>query len=203
MSLRSPARCVIKLGGSLLSRDDFPALLPEVLTLVEDRSPLVVLGGGAAADVVREWDRRFCLGDETAHWIALAALDMTRALLLQQIPRGVSVANAEQLSAAREQDRIPVLDAGAFLRDRERQPGAQLPHVWEVTTDSIAAWAAIHFRAEQLWLVKSVGLPEECSPARAAEQNLVDPYFCRLAERLGAVWWVDASRSPLCARRWL
>ncbi|MBW3540464.1 MAG: hypothetical protein KY476_09345 [Planctomycetes bacterium] len=49
---------VYKLGGSLLTLPGFEQRLERLLaSRPEDERPLVVVGGGAAADVVREWDR--------------------------------------------------------------------------------------------------------------------------------------------------
>ncbi|MBN9120193.1 MAG: hypothetical protein J0I06_13690, partial [Planctomycetes bacterium] len=72
---------VVKVGGSLF---DHPKLGPGLRRYVESFAPaevLLVAGGGPAADAVREWDRVHELGEEASHWLALQALDVTRALL--------------------------------------------------------------------------------------------------------------------------
>jgi hypothetical protein len=51
---------------------------------------------------------------------------------------------------------------------READP---LPHTWDVTSDSIAAWIAGQVGAQRLVLVK---------PPGAIEGDLVDPYFTRV-----------------------
>jgi aspartokinase-like uncharacterized kinase len=58
---------------------------------------------------------------------------------------------------------IPVLAPYSWLRRAD-----PLPHSWDVTSDSIAAWVAGQVRARRLLLVK---------PAQAAGGNLVDAYF--------------------------
>ena len=57
---------------------------------------------------------------------------------------------------------MPVLAPYRWLRD-----GDALPHTWEVTSDSIAAWVAGELGARRLVLVKAPG----------ATGDLVDKYF--------------------------
>ena len=147
---------VVKVGGSLY---DHPALGPGLLKLVESLAPaeiLLVPGGGPVADAVRELDRKHGLGEETSHWLALRALDVT-AQLLRALVLG---------------SRLTVLDCFAFAQEDESRPGA-LPHTWSVTTDSLAARAAVVFRAERLVLLKSVDVPPKTPWARAAANGAV------------------------------
>ncbi|MDC0274171.1 hypothetical protein OAK91_05515, partial [Planctomycetaceae bacterium] len=66
---------VYKLGGSLL---DLPDLGQRLMRLwsrrPEEERRLLIVGGGKFADVVREWDARFGLGDEDAHELAVMSL---------------------------------------------------------------------------------------------------------------------------------
>jgi hypothetical protein len=48
-----------------------------------------------------------------------------------------------------------------------------LPHSWNVSSDSIAAWVARAVGARDLWLIK---------PPHATGADLVDPYFARSSE---------------------
>ena len=56
------------------------------------------------------------------------------------------------------------------------RPGA-LPHTWAVTTDSIAARAAVVYGAERLVLLKSVDVPAGTTWEVAAERGWVDRHF--------------------------
>jgi aspartokinase-like uncharacterized kinase len=61
--------------------------------------------------------------------------------------------------------RVPVLAPSQWLREAD-----PLPHSWDVTSDSIAAWVAGAVGARRLVLVK---------PSGAAGADLIDPYFSR------------------------
>jgi aspartokinase-like uncharacterized kinase len=71
---------VYKVGGSLF---DWPELFPRLMSFFhnEPTRPLIVSGGGGAADVVREWDRIHRLGDVRSHRLAIVSLSLGSAFL--------------------------------------------------------------------------------------------------------------------------
>jgi len=157
---------VLKLGGSVLAHSQqFESTLKTIEGIARGGGVLVVPGGGLFADAVREADRRFQPGDSAAHWMAVLAMDQHAHLVAARLRRGVVVTAAREAIAAIEAGSIPVLAPYQWLRDAD-----PLPHSWEVTSDSIAAWVAGALGATRLVLVK---------PPGAAGDNLVDAYFSR------------------------
>ena len=128
---------------------------------------LVVPGGGPFADGVREVDRRIGLSDSAAHWMAVLAMDQYAHLLASRLAHGVLVESVAGIRQALASDRLPVLAPSPWLRAVD-----PLPHSWDVTSDSIAAWIAGALGASQLVLVK---------PPGAVRTRLVDAYFERAA----------------------
>lgn len=197
---------VVKVGGSLY---DSPGLGPALRAFVESLVPaevLLVPGGGAAADAVRELDRTHALGEEAAHWLALRALSVTAAFLralggpLPPPPSPGTRGGVEPIAGTQAEGEPPavlgsslpmrwagkgtrVLDCFAFALEDESRPGA-LPHTWSVTTDSIAARAAVVFRAERLVLLKSVDVPPGAPWEQVAANGWVDEHFPRIAKTL-------------------
>jgi aspartokinase-like uncharacterized kinase len=157
---------VLKLGGSVLAHpQQFEATLRTIEGVARERGVLVVPGGGLFADAVREADRRFHPGDSAAHWMAVLAMDQHAHLIAARLPRGAVVTAAREAIAALEAGCIPVLAPYQWLREAD-----PLPHSWEVTSDSIAAWVAGSVGATRLVLVK---------PPGAGGDDLVDAYFSR------------------------
>ena len=76
-----------------------------------------------------------------------------------------------------------VLNPFTFAQEDDSRPGA-LPHTWEVTTDSLAARAAVVFRAERLILLKSVDIPPGTPWEIAAANGWVDAHFPQIAATL-------------------
>ena len=144
-------RDVVKVGGSLARR---PERLREVMQTLAGLTPLplVVPGGGALADAVRALHARGGLSEETAHRMALLALDAMALWMadLAEEPAARVVHDQEEIRAAVASASLPVLAPSAWLARDE-----SLPASWQVTSDSIAAWAAGRLGAQRLVLVKS------------------------------------------------
>ena len=151
---------VVKVGGSLHSC--VPYLAP--VLLASGRPLLIVPGGGVFADTVRKTQ----VNDNSAHWMAIAAMDqygwyiashgMATTTLLQ-IPNRPSVF-------------LP------YCSVRQHDP---LPHSWDVTSDSIAAWVA-NLLGVDLLLLKSVdGIFEQGRLVKQitfpVKTDVVDPFF--------------------------
>ncbi len=73
---------VFKLGGSLLDLPDLALRVRQVIGQRSNSSALIVVGGGAAADAVRDQDRQHNVGDERAHWLAIEAMERNARMLV-------------------------------------------------------------------------------------------------------------------------
>jgi len=144
---------VVKVGGGLIA---YPALLDATLAAIAEaartRRIVIVPGGGPFAETVRQIDREFTLSDDAAHWMAVLAMDQYAHLITGRLAGGVVVTSAEQAHVALNAGRVPVLAVSQWLRADD-----PLPHSWDVTSDSIAAWVAGAIGAPRLVLVKPPG----------------------------------------------
>jgi aspartokinase-like uncharacterized kinase len=143
-------KVVVKIGGSLIK--EAPALMDRLVkefgpeshnsadkAKASEKLPfsiLIVPGGGIFADAIRAADEMFSLGADTAHWMAILGmeqyafylLDKSKALVADSIadlPQGVSILFPYRLLKTRD----------------------PLPHTWDVTSDTIAAWIAVQLDA--------------------------------------------------------
>lgn len=175
-----PARVVVKVGGSLARE---PGLLHRIMRVLAGAEPLplVVPGGGALADGVRLLYQAGGLSEATAHRMALLALDQ-QALWLLELAGGDQVARVvrsrPELDQTWRQGRLPVLAPADWLV-REEAAGLGLPASWDVTSDSIAAWAAGQVGAQRLFLLKAFSFRSpEIEPAELGDS--VDRFFLRV-----------------------
>jgi 5-(aminomethyl)-3-furanmethanol phosphate kinase len=197
---------VVKVGGGLAREAGDGALraLCRAIGAAGARHQLLVVPGGAAfADAVREHDRRFGLQAATSHRMAILAMDQFGWLLSDLIPGGVPCTEV----AAPARGRIPILLPASLLASDP------LPASWTVTSDSIAAWVAGAANAGRLVLVKPVdGLYRDWPPSdgpiarlsvdalaglRAAGQAAgVDEHLPEALRAAGVEAWVIDGREP-------
>ena len=179
-------RVVVKVGGSLLTWPGLRDGLTAYWQARRARRPVVIVGGGGAADLVRDLDRIHGLGEARSHHLALHALDLTARLLVGLVPGLEVVEHPDELASVWDAGRIPILSPRRFLEDDADRPDP-LPQTWDATTDSIAARVAEHLGAAELALLKSAPLPPGTDRASAARLGLVDPLFPLVAQGLGYV----------------
>lgn len=182
---------VVKVGGSLL---DWPGLPDRLTALRPDwgERPLLVVGGGPAADLIRGWDQLYHLGEARAHWLALDALELTGRLLEAILPDShVSMIN--QLSSVWNRRELPIVRPKEWFEWASSQGLAHPPQTWETTTDTIAAWITSLSGAQTMWLLKSVPCPTSLSAA--IRQGDVDRQIAHWIPSVLPVQWVNV-RQP-------
>ena len=150
---RAPAAggpIVVKVGGGLTG---CPGALDHVCDILGrmsgGRSLVVVPGGGPFADAVRDFERRYGLSADAGHWMALLAMDQYAHVLAGRIRDAELVEDAGGIGAALERGRLAILAPYRWLRSAD-----VLPHGWEATSDSVAAFVAGALDASRLILVK-------------------------------------------------
>ena len=124
---------VLKLGGSLIG--DAKRIISFLADYSRKRQVklIVIPGGGPFADAVREHARD--VSDETAHWMAVLAMNQYGLLLLDH--GGVPVESLDELKAAGAG--LYIVLPFRLLMEHDR---GVLEHSWRVTSDTIAAFIA-------------------------------------------------------------
>lgn len=151
---------VVKVGGSLYNR--IPDLVP---VLMASKRPLLLIpGGGPFADLVR----RVHVDNSTAHWMAVAAMEQYGLFIASF---GISTTDTIDSPGT----------TTVFLPYRYLRSHDDLPHTWDVTSDTIAAWVADALHLDLL-LLKSVdgifinGIFQD-RVTRPEESEVIDPFF--------------------------
>ncbi len=128
---------VIKIGGSLIKE------APELMQHIVENSHLFesqisfIPGGGPFADFIRKAENKLDLKSDSAHWMAILAMEQYGHYLAEKsgIPTTISLEN--------NQNHISILLPYSFLIEND-----PLTHSWEVTSDTIAAFFAVHKNAD-------------------------------------------------------
>lgn len=167
---------VVKLGGSLMHSQELSSWLGVLASFGGGRI-VIVPGGGAFADQVRQAQSAWGFDDRIAHHMAILAMEQY-GLMMTGIRRDLRVAaSLPQVEATLREAAVPVWLPAAMTVDN-----AELPERWDLSSDSLAAWFADQCGAEMLILVKSVELAEASVAAiRLSASGVVDPLFPLMA----------------------
>lgn len=164
---------IIKLGGSL-SRSE---VLVNCLNAVEKNYPdtpvVIVPGGGAFADQVRLAQQHWRFDDNTAHRMALLAMQQM-ALLFKGLKPDFAVADSVPAIQVLLNSQKTVI----WSPDIIELDNAGIAASWDITSDSLAAWLADALSASELILIKSAAIDAKLSLHQLAEQAIVDKAFC-------------------------
>jgi aspartokinase-like uncharacterized kinase len=188
-----PAALVIRFGGSLLERADWPELAAALLdgpTLfgAAAAAPTIVVGGGSVVEGLRAIDRTRSADPRLIHRLAIDGMGITARLVASTL--GLPL-------VTRPIDRPAVLDmAGWLAAEATRSEG--IPAAWNVTSDSLAAVVAAAHGGDLL-LVKSVppplseGASGPPSLESLAASGWVDGWFPEAAARVATIRWAAPS----------
>jgi aspartokinase-like uncharacterized kinase len=153
---------VIKVGGALAAIPHaLDRVCAELTRAAQDHRLLVVPGGGPFADAVREFEGRVGISPDAAHWMAILAMDQYAHVLVGRIGGAVLVEEPGAVAETAALGHAVVLAPSRWMRSAD-----VLPHSWEATSDSIAAFVAGALDAARLILIKPT-----------SRDGTVDSYF--------------------------
>ena len=160
-------KCVVKLGGSLIKN----AEILNCIRKIERWSSQIIIvpGGGQFADTVRSSQSQWQLNDSIAHYMSVLAMQQTALLIHGLSPSLPIMTSLEYLNK-----NVPIRIWSPQIMDLE---SAGLPHSWDLTADSIAAWLASFWRADRLILVKSAPIDPLASIYELQQEGILDAAF--------------------------
>ena len=169
---------VVKLGGSLSRSDTLVKCLNRVEQNYQGRAVVIVPGGGAFADQVRLAQNRWRFDDNTAHRMAILAMQQM-ALLIKGLKGNFSIAcSVADIRKQLHRQKIVIWSPDIVELDN-----AAIQASWDITSDSLAAWLAKALSARELVLVKSAIIDASLSLQQLANQKIVDKGFCDLVRQ--------------------
>jgi dihydroneopterin aldolase len=162
---------VIKLGGSFAFSADLGDWIAAIASCVG--RAVVVPGGGPFADAVRAAQVQMGFDDRAAHRMALLAMEQY-GCAIKSLHEALSLADSlDSIRRGLADGKVPV-----WLPTPMALSSADIPHSWDVTSDSLAAWLADKIGAERLLLVKQLEPAHGTARmADLAERGIVDKAF--------------------------
>ncbi len=168
MSQAARPLLVAKIGGSLHDSPNLPRWI-EALRRWPHRLTIVA-GGGPFADAVRDAQPKLGYDDETAHAMAVLAMEQF-ALALASLHDLDLAATPGEIAQAHGRGRVALWRPSTMVAAARIAPG------WDVTSDSLAAWLARQCGASALLMIKSVDIGADCALQDLVSAGVVDPAF--------------------------
>jgi aspartokinase-like uncharacterized kinase len=169
--MRGRGPTVVKLGGSFAFSADLGDWIAAI-TGCAGRA-VIVPGGGPFADVVRAAQAQMGFDDRAAHRMALLAMEQY-GCAIKSLHEALSFADSlDSIRRSLADAHVPV-----WLPTRMALGATEIPHCWDVTSDSLAAWLAGQIGAERLLLIKHMELARGTMRAvDLAARGIVDKAF--------------------------
>ncbi len=198
--LPPPDPCsLIKLGGSLLTSPGLRERLPANLRRLS-ANPILLVGGGGLADIVRQWDAVHGLSTVDSDTLATMTLSISAEFVQSLVPGAAIVNSYDDAAQILRAGGIPIVDVHSTLT----APSVEaLPQGWHVTSDSMAAVIARAWGLRELVLVKSTSCPAGRTIEQVVAEGLVDAYFPNAVRGGLPIQWCDGRRDVWQAETWL
>ena len=139
---------VIKFGGSLFHTPELKQWLELLASASEHEAVVIVPGGGPFAEQVRHAQRLHRFGDSSAHYMAILAMAQFGLLLADLAPR------CQLLSYPPAQETPLANGLYIWLPDKALLHEPDLPHSWDISSDSIALWLSQQLNCDELVIIK-------------------------------------------------
>lgn len=189
---------VVKVGGSLAESGRLAATLDQIANA---RRPVVVVaGGGAFADKVRDLQHALKFDDATAHRLAMLGMHQMAEVFVTTNAR---LRIADSLDAIA--DVLRAGDSPVWVPLPTLQRDATIPADWSITSDGISARLAELLGGAPLALLKSCDVPQAITADALAEDGIVDAAFPGIVARAKLDWHIfgpndDSAFAALLAR---
>jgi len=148
---------VIKIGGSL-----FPQKAIELVNSLNNNDNnknnnnghnnknncLIVTGGGEFANLIRKYDDKIDFSNDITHETAIDSMDIIAKLLNDKFDFTELVYSIENAKKVNVNGKIPILACSSLLKENEEC--TEIPHSWDLTSDSISAYIANSLKAKLL-----------------------------------------------------
>jgi dihydroneopterin aldolase len=174
---------VVKVGGSIAETDRLADVLAKIAKA--KRPVVVVAGGGAFVDKVRDLQHALKFDNATAHRLAMLGMHQMAESFVTTNDRFQIADSLDGIADVQNAGAIPVW---VPLPSLERD--ATIPADWSVTSDGIAARLAELLGGAPLVLLKSCDIPVTQSASILAIAGIVDATFPVIVTRADLTWHV-------------
>ncbi len=144
---------IFKIGGKILENyENINTTIAQLSQIYKEKiikKIILIPGGGSYANFVRNLHDKLEFDEELAHWMAILSMNYNGIELNEKFPEIITIDNISKLKKLNKTFSI-------FLPFKFLKENDQLPHNWEVTSDSIALFLAKELVLNKCFLIKDV-----------------------------------------------
>ncbi|MFX0036347.1 MAG: hypothetical protein ACFE9I_12005 [Candidatus Hermodarchaeota archaeon] len=144
---------IFKIGGTILDNSkNLINTIAQLTQLFEDeiiKKIILVPGGGLLVDFIRHLYKKFHFNDDITHWMAIYAMDYNGKELKRKFPH--LKINNDLKNLEKENRLISIFLPYNYLKEKD-----ELPHSWDVTSDSITFYLAKTLGMNECFLIKDI-----------------------------------------------
>ena len=166
---------IIKIGGSLYDSVYLKNWL-DGLAAIKNQNIIIVPGGGPFANQVRAASRRWRLSSQTAHDMAVLAMQQYACLIHDLNNKIKFLQSYKDIKRCKHTNSPPDNFIYVWMPYQDVRDFCDYPENWQTSSDSLAVWLASRLNAECLCLLKSVNTSSH-PPAQLKNAPFVDEYF--------------------------
>ncbi|MFX1573128.1 MAG: hypothetical protein ACFFB0_10300 [Promethearchaeota archaeon] len=144
---------IFKIGGKILDNSkNLINTIAQLTQLYEDgiiNKIILIPGGGTIANFVRSIYKEFHFDADLAHWIGIYSMEYNGLEVKRKFPHLQIYQDYKNLR--KERKLISVFLPYKYLKRKD-----ELPHIWDVTSDSITLYLAKKLGLSECFLIKDV-----------------------------------------------
>lgn len=146
-------QALFKIGGKIIENSkNFESTISQLTQLHKKeilQKIIIIPGGGSYANFIRLLETEIKLGDDLAHWMAIYSMNYNGIEMKRKHPELDFIEDFKELQEAKK--KICIFLPYTYLHEID-----ELPHRWDVTSDSIAHHIAYKLQLNQCFLIKDV-----------------------------------------------
>lgn len=144
---------IFKIGGKILeNHENINTTIAQLSQLYKEKiikKIILIPGGGSYANFIRNLHDKLEFDEELAHWMAILSMNYNGKELNEKFPEIIAIDNISKLKKLNKTFSI-------FLPFKYLKKNNQLPHNWDVTSDSIVLFLAKELELNKCFLIKDV-----------------------------------------------
>ena len=145
---------IAKIGGKIFeNHENLENTLSQFKNLLFEKKQIdkviLIPGGGSYANFIRNLDAKLKISDDLSHWMAIFAMNWNGIAISQKYPDLKCINYINELKESKEL--ISIFLPFDFLYQTD-----ELPHSWDITSDSITLYIASQLGLKECYLIKDV-----------------------------------------------